>query len=341
MFIPWKKFTDKVRVLLTVDGVRKGSFTQKYIDQVIKAGVLDLQSFIPSLKPHFSHTYEYDDFTHTTDESSVEFASPATNITSVHVIRTTGVESRARITYDEYQQKLPTTRIDDFPNASFRSCSFEVRPPLVSITTTDGVTSSEKVMLRYISEVSDFEEPDLVPFDDRCAKLVANYVKAHVSREIDKDLQLYSSYMLDYAKDRSIYHLDRAEYTPECMDDTQIIKYNSTTMSTNAETATAAENLSANDLVTFTPTGALKAQASAGYSADGYVKTAVASGASAAVFLEGVLPGEGYVAGTRYYLSETPGLVTTISPSTGISQFIGKALSDTEINFEPDQPVRL
>ena len=298
----------------------------------MKAGVLDLQSYIPSLKPHFSHTYLYEEFGHTATESSIEFSAPATTITSVHILRTTGVESRARVTYDAYQQKLPTTRVDDVPKVSFRSCAFEVRPPLIE---------DEKVMVRYVSEVSTFDDDDLVPYDERCAKLVASYAKAHITREVDKDLTLYSSYMEDYFRERAIYHLDRAEYTPECMDDTQIIKYNSPAMSTQAENVTAAENLFAGDVITIAPDGARRAEALAGYSADGFIAADVLSGVSAAVHLEGTLRGTGGAPGLRYYLSNVPGQVTSVSPPSGISQYIGKGLSDTEINFEPDQPVHL
>jgi hypothetical protein len=107
----------------------------------------------------------------------------------------------------------------------------------------------------------------------------------------------------------------------------------------------ASEALSAGDLVNvYNNAGtvaARKADGSAeGKEANGFVLASVASGAQATVYFGRVLSGlSGLTIGARYYLSATTAGAVTATPATGagkIDQYIGKAISATEIAFEPD-----
>ena len=83
---------------------------------------------------------------------------------------------------------------------------------------------------------------------------------------------------------------------------------------------------------------------SPGKTADGFVIAAVSSGATGTAYFEGTNTQlTGLTPGAAYYLSTTAGGVTTTPPSTSgqVVQFIGKALSDTELSFEPAQPINL
>ena len=108
----------------------------------------------------------------------------------------------------------------------------------------------------------------------------------------------------------------------------------------------ASEDLSAGQLVNvFDDSGtakARKADASNGRRAVGFVKAAVTSGQNATVFKEGTMAGSGLTIGSPTYLG-TNGAATQTAPSTTghISQEIGVAISATEIEFEPQQPVTL
>jgi hypothetical protein len=67
--------------------------------------------------------------------------------------------------------------------------------------------------------------------------------------------------------------------------------------------------------------------------------SSVTSGQNATVYFEGNISGlSSLTPGARYYLSATPGGVTATAPSTAtqLKQFIGKAISTTEISFEPE-----
>lgn len=110
----------------------------------------------------------------------------------------------------------------------------------------------------------------------------------------------------------------------------------------------ASEALAAGDMVNVWLNAAAsnvrKADASAtsaGKTVDGFVLTAVSAAASAIVYFEGTNNQlTGLTIGAKYFLSgSAPGGVTLTPPVTaGHSlQYVGKALSATELSFEPGE----
>lgn len=106
--------------------------------------------------------------------------------------------------------------------------------------------------------------------------------------------------------------------------------------------APASENLTAGNVVNlWLDTATLKvrkADASQGvtYSADGFVKANVTSGANATIYLSGTNSDlTGLTIGSEYFTSATPGAVTSTVPTTTnhIVQSVGKAISATELAF--------
>jgi hypothetical protein len=105
----------------------------------------------------------------------------------------------------------------------------------------------------------------------------------------------------------------------------------------DATTGTAGEALNAGDIVYVSNTGTiLKADATTpAKQARGYVLVAVANAAVATVFFdESNTAVTGLTPGATYYLSATPGLVTTTPPVTAgqIVQQIGFATSATSLH---------
>lgn len=89
-----------------------------------------------------------------------------------------------------------------------------------------------------------------------------------------------------------------------------------------------------------------KADASTtGKESNGFVLAAVSSGANATVYFEGTNTQKtGLTPGAPYFLSATtPGAVVSTSPSAygQVSQYIGKALSATELSYEADRAINL
>lgn len=112
----------------------------------------------------------------------------------------------------------------------------------------------------------------------------------------------------------------------------------------DAVTATAAEALSAGDFVYFNGAGAvLKADAtSLAKQAKGYVNANVANAGTATVFFDDSNTGKtGLTINVPYYLSLTPGSITTVAPSlaTQIVQRVGFANSATNLRADIEEAV--
>lgn len=108
------------------------------------------------------------------------------------------------------------------------------------------------------------------------------------------------------------------------------------------------ENLSAGNFVNVynaTGTKCRKADATtAGKECDGFVISAVTSGQNATVYFEGINNQlTGLTEGAVYFLGTTAGAGVTTAPSASgnIVQKVGKAISATEISFEPSQPIEI
>lgn len=109
----------------------------------------------------------------------------------------------------------------------------------------------------------------------------------------------------------------------------------------------ASEALSAGNMINvYSNAGTLNARkadaTAAGKEANGFVLAGVSSLAAATVFFEGTNTQlSGLTVGSRYFLDTTAGAVTTTPPaaSGNVAQYIGVALSATEISFEPDDGV--
>lgn len=111
----------------------------------------------------------------------------------------------------------------------------------------------------------------------------------------------------------------------------------------------ASEALSAYDLVNlWDDAGTLKARkadAATAKQADGYVVAALSIGADATVYFDGQMTGmTSLTVGARYYLSDSAAGGVTLTPVSGagkMHQYIGKALSATELTFEADDGIIL
>lgn len=110
----------------------------------------------------------------------------------------------------------------------------------------------------------------------------------------------------------------------------------------------ASENIQAGNLVNIWDSGGQfrvrKADASvAGKEAQGFVLSSVTSGQNAQVYLEGTITGLAGLTPGRYYLATSPGEITPTAPaaSGNVVQYIGEAVSTTEVTFERNDGIIL
>lgn len=115
----------------------------------------------------------------------------------------------------------------------------------------------------------------------------------------------------------------------------------------DSKTATAGESLTAGDLVYIDSAGeVMKATgASSGHPAIGFVLESVSSEATVTVYFEGTNDElTSLTEGARYYLDGTTAGAITATPVTGtgkIHQFVGVAISETELSFEASDHIVL
>lgn len=116
------------------------------------------------------------------------------------------------------------------------------------------------------------------------------------------------------------------------------------------KTANANGAISARDLCYVEAAGTIAraSAASGGFESIGWATAAALSGAPVTIQMEGIIAGlSGLTPGSAYYLSDvTPGaLMIAPGPTTSLTgklgQFIGTALSATELTFEPERAVVL
>lgn len=109
---------------------------------------------------------------------------------------------------------------------------------------------------------------------------------------------------------------------------------------TVSATVTAGEDLAARDLVCLAADGlAYKADATdVTKEAVGFVQAAIITGDTGTCYFSGIITGMvGLTPGVHYFLSEIPGEITAVMPSTGgsIVQQVGTAPTDTKLVFSP------
>jgi hypothetical protein len=117
----------------------------------------------------------------------------------------------------------------------------------------------------------------------------------------------------------------------------------------DSKSITASEALTGGNLVNvWDDSGTLKIRkadaTTAGKEANGYVLASVSSAASGTVYFEQIITGlSSLTLGAVYYLSTTAGGITTTAPSASgnVVQRIGRAISATELLFQPQEPITL
>lgn len=232
----WKEFNETVRTFLLVDSQRKGKGVQNYIDRMIVASVIDLQRYVPALRnsqvKHYStstlvepnpsdlNAVNSEDL----DAHQGAFTEGKTRIKQVVIRRIPTVENTQEVSRYFYPDVIPWSnrfllidgptleRTTNIPGRiTFGETTFLLAPKL---------RDDEALYLYYEGErhftpagdATEDELTDPVVFDDLVAKASADYVKAHLAREVDNDLTQYESYLTMYAKGRAQIFINENEY---------------------------------------------------------------------------------------------------------------------------------
>jgi len=216
----WSEFQESVRTLLTVDAQRKGAGIQNYIDSVILSGVIELQQYIPSLRSMNRDTFYYDQLKpskHIEMQGIQQgFTNGRSKITKAVVLKPQG-ESVVAIELNrwpwEKRNSLAMECLSDCRSARFPGKIMDCKRHNNSFYLYPSLSEDELLVLDWEGVKTNFTESDETPYDHRVIKVVSDYAKAHIVREVDKDLQLYKEYYGMYIKERSVLFLDEKDST--------------------------------------------------------------------------------------------------------------------------------
>lgn len=212
----WKEFNDLTRTYLLVDAERKGRGIQKYIDQLIIAGVKNLQEYISAFRDRNVNVYFENDLTEVTagrNSVSKEFNPINAELEEVIV---SGLVSE-----DGEERWFLGVQVVPWSNRFLviNGCPARTNNYAGKITFGDGrfylcapLVDNQKLYIYWKGIKDTYDDDDLVIFDDMTAKAVADYVKAHLNREVDKDVNLYKSYLEMYSKQRQELHIKWKDY---------------------------------------------------------------------------------------------------------------------------------
>ena len=219
----WQEFKSEVRVLITVDSDRLN--VQDYIDRQIRNAVVDIQSSIPFYRVGNTVTYSLNGTIKDTEPLAIaESATEGLLEGDVRILDgyfvdgqfdydwqddlSEGADSNSECSRRPLRQWPWSNRFDLVCGATKGYFLISISPQGGKFFIYPQVTASDKVVLYYDGLKKTFANTDEVTFDESVVEAVANFTKAKVSREIDRDLDLHQSYWASYLSDRSRLWLD-------------------------------------------------------------------------------------------------------------------------------------
>lgn len=209
----WNEFKSDVKTFLTVDANRLG--TTEYTDRLIVGGTESVLSHVPFYRSTSTTRYNntaptgVKPLTTEGNASAGELPDMA-NVIQAWVV--TDSDSDASVTdssdneciryplipysYSNRRDLICDTPIMERSQgymAIGKAGDFYVYPCLVD---------AEILELTWEGERADHSDTDKVSYDSPVSECVAEYVKAHIKREVDHDLKLYESYFASFRRKR-------------------------------------------------------------------------------------------------------------------------------------------
>jgi hypothetical protein len=188
----WSNFIELVKDHLTVDAKRRG--LEVSILRKIQDGVRDLQSYIPVYREGNERTYDLEDLTANGEASEGSLPSGA-EVKDAYIITTTRPCRQTPLS------PWPWDNRNELICGSVQGDYISIDPYGKKFLTRPAIDEDTHLVITWDGIRQDFEDDDELPLPKEAAEAVACYVKAWVTKEVDKDLQLSESYRQDYTGD--------------------------------------------------------------------------------------------------------------------------------------------
>lgn len=196
----YSEVRDAVRALVTVDGNRHGvsKGLATYFDRMVRLGLIDLQSYIEQLRANHRDVFTQTDLIQEGAASSG--AMPDGKIRDAYYITkgNCACVQRPLIPY-------PWANRNDLICGQSKLFGWRyfisIDPTASEFLIFPALTAGAELWLYWDGIKKTWADGDATRFTEEEAQAVAYYVKAHIAREVDKDLLLSASYMSDYIGD--------------------------------------------------------------------------------------------------------------------------------------------
>ena len=185
----WAEFNTSVRELLPVNSSRLG--VQTFIDRMIRQAVIELQHYVEFYRKGQTEIYLPGELI-SVGRAMQGVLPVQCLITDVYRVQTGDNCHRRPVDQwswdDRYELicgKAPLNGCKSYITLNPHGSEFIAYPAL---------ESTEQLELHWDGTKLDFQNTEPTPFDEAMVLCVAEFVKGHLAREVDKDLALHASY---------------------------------------------------------------------------------------------------------------------------------------------------
>lgn len=201
----WAEFREQVIVHLTVHWERRT--LRRWIEQMMRDAVLDLQKYINAYREDHQDVYS-------ADRLVIHGTASIGRVPTNAYIQQFRFKSTGYVCVDH------PLDVESWQNRHNLACcdttyKVAIDPVGTEFWVNPQVTPGSEVVLHWNGRKSVWSDSDIVKFDDDAAAVVAEYCLAKLTRVIDKDLSASRTHMEDYEKmRRSLYLTVREQKWP-------------------------------------------------------------------------------------------------------------------------------
>lgn len=202
----WKEFKDQVDALLGEDANRMGAET--LVPMIVRLAVLDAQRLVPRFRINHETVYYAGDLVVEGLASRGVFP-PEAVVRDMYLCRKNDDDDWVRhpVTWHDWEDRYELTNGLVQANDGFAKVArdrsdytFYVYP---------FVEDCQRLSVHWDGRKLEFKDDEETPFDERLSQPVADYVKARIFREFDRDIQGHDSFMKSYTRALALIYTDK------------------------------------------------------------------------------------------------------------------------------------
>lgn len=218
----WSEFVAAINALLPIDSNRMGS-VPALIALWTRVAVIELQNYIGLYRKGHETLFLASDFTlegfacraamppqaHIQDAFFVVYDAPCGHPPTPPAQAVKSSCQRYPLSAFDWANRMALVHGKVATNGGVAVISID--PQANTFYVYPGIKDCQAVSVFWEGLKVEFQDDDQTPFDEQMTMVVADYVKARISREVDKDLPLHESYYDSYTKGRTLLYLNAKE----------------------------------------------------------------------------------------------------------------------------------